>query len=62
MSATTLPELTLAVRFGWLSEWLRKRDAVMVELELDYMYPGHGRIIGPGASGLVAVYVRKKFG
>lgn len=34
----------------------------LVELDLDYMYPGHGRIIGPGASGLVATYVKKKFG
>ncbi|MBN2026667.1 MAG: MBL fold metallo-hydrolase [Actinobacteria bacterium] len=31
-------------------------------LELEYMYPGHGKIIGPGASGLVAAYVKKKFG
>lgn len=44
---------------------LREIEASMrklVELDLDYMYPGHGRIIGPGASGLVAAYVRKKFG
>ena len=34
----SLPELTLAVRFGWLAEWLRKRDAEMIELELDYMH------------------------
>ncbi len=26
-----------ALRFAWLSEWLRKRDREMVELELDYM-------------------------
>ncbi len=32
------------------------------ELDLDYMYPGHGRIIGPGASGLVAAFVKKRFG
>lgn len=30
-------------------------------LDLDYMYPGHGRIVGPRASELVAAYVRKKF-
>jgi glyoxylase-like metal-dependent hydrolase (beta-lactamase superfamily II) len=30
-------------------------------LDLDYMYPGHGRIIGPNASSLVAAYLRKKF-
>jgi len=34
----------------------------LAELELEYMYPGHGRIIGPDASGLVDAYVRKKFG
>ena len=33
-----LPELVLANRFGWLSEWLRKQDEEMVELELDYMH------------------------
>ncbi|HPC74459.1 MAG TPA: phosphotransferase [Syntrophales bacterium] len=30
---TVLPEFVLAVRFGWLSDWLRKKDAEMVELE-----------------------------
>lgn len=34
----------------------------LAESELEYMYPGHGKIIGPGASGLVAAYVKKKFG
>jgi glyoxylase-like metal-dependent hydrolase (beta-lactamase superfamily II) len=34
----------------------------LIELDLDYMYPGHGKIIGPGASRLVAAYVKKKFG
>jgi glyoxylase-like metal-dependent hydrolase (beta-lactamase superfamily II) len=34
----------------------------LAESGLDYMYPGHGRIIGPGASQLVADYVKKKFG
>lgn len=33
----------------------------LVELELDYMYPGHGSIIGPNASKLVAGLVKKKF-
>ena len=27
----------VAVRFAWLSEWLRKKDDEMLELELDYM-------------------------
>jgi glyoxylase-like metal-dependent hydrolase (beta-lactamase superfamily II) len=34
----------------------------LAELELDYMYPGHGGVIGPNASRLVSDYVRKKFG
>jgi glyoxylase-like metal-dependent hydrolase (beta-lactamase superfamily II) len=34
----------------------------LVELELDYMYPGHGRVIGPNASALLSGYVEKKFG
>jgi glyoxylase-like metal-dependent hydrolase (beta-lactamase superfamily II) len=33
----------------------------LADLDLDYMYPGHGRIIGPNASSLVAAYLRKKF-
>ncbi|GFM35751.1 phosphotransferase enzyme family protein [Desulfovibrio psychrotolerans] len=32
-----LPPFVLALRFAWLSEWLRKRDHEMVEMELDYM-------------------------
>jgi homoserine kinase type II len=32
-----LPEFVIAVRFGWLSEWLRKNDTEMIELETDYM-------------------------
>lgn len=30
--------LILAIRFGWLSEWLRKKDDEMIRLELTYMY------------------------
>ncbi len=30
-------------------------------LDLDYMYPGHGKIVGPRASEKVAAYVKKKF-
>jgi glyoxylase-like metal-dependent hydrolase (beta-lactamase superfamily II) len=33
----------------------------LAELDLDYMYPGHGRIIGPGASRLAAGLINKKF-
>lgn len=35
--AALLPELLLALRFAWLSEWLRHRDVEMISLELDYM-------------------------
>ncbi len=33
----SLTDLILALRFGWLSEWLRKQDHEMLELELVYM-------------------------
>lgn len=36
-SGRCLFELMLAIRFAWLSEWLRKKDREMIELELDYM-------------------------
>ena len=32
-----LPDLMLAVRFAWLSEWMRKKDRPMIRLEADYM-------------------------
>lgn len=32
-----LPIFTLALRFAWLSEWLRKKDEEMIEFELHYM-------------------------
>lgn len=32
-----LVELVVAIRFAWLSEWLRFQDAEMIELELTYM-------------------------
>jgi homoserine kinase type II len=32
-----LAEMVIAIRFGWLSEWLRKRDEEMIELETVYM-------------------------
>jgi homoserine kinase type II len=37
-SLRTLPDLTLALRFAWLSEWLRKGDREMIGLELTYMH------------------------
>ena len=30
-------EFVVAMRFAWLSEWLRKDDKEMIGLELDYM-------------------------
>lgn len=33
-----LLQFVVAVRFAWLSEWLRKNDAEMVELEIDYLH------------------------
>ena len=32
-----LPDLMIAVRFAWLSEWLRNNDQPMIRLEADYM-------------------------
>lgn len=32
-----LIEFVIAVRFGWLSEWLRKKDTEMIQLETDFM-------------------------
>jgi homoserine kinase type II len=32
-----LVEFIVALRFAWLSEWLRRRDTEMIRLELDYM-------------------------
>jgi homoserine kinase type II len=29
--------MIIAIRFGWLSEWLRNRDEEMIELETVYM-------------------------
>jgi len=33
-----LPEIVIALRYAWLSEWLRKDDAEMINLELSYIY------------------------
>jgi len=32
-----LVEFIVALRFAWLSEWLRRKDKAMIRLELDYM-------------------------
>ncbi len=36
-SWAALPDMMLAIRFAWLSEWLRKHDREMIRLEADYM-------------------------
>jgi homoserine kinase type II len=33
----TLTDMILAIRFAWLSEWLRKKDRPMIRMEADYM-------------------------
>ena len=33
-SLVLLPELILALRFAWMSEWLRRRDTEMVDMEI----------------------------
>lgn len=37
ISMAQLLNMVLALRFAWLSEWLRKRDHDMIRLEMDYM-------------------------
>jgi len=37
VSWTHFLELVVALRFAWLSEWLRKEDREMIALELDYI-------------------------
>ncbi|TDT89084.1 homoserine kinase type II [Pseudodesulfovibrio indicus] len=36
-SLALLPELVLAVRFAWMSEWLRRRDQEMIDTEARFM-------------------------
>lgn len=36
-SYESLPAFIPALRFAWLSEWLRKKDTEMLEMELDFM-------------------------
>lgn len=31
-------DIIIALRFAWLSEWLRKKDTEMIELEIDYLF------------------------
>ncbi len=37
LSWTYAVEFMVAVRFAWLSEWLRRKDQDMIEMEIDYM-------------------------
>lgn len=37
LSFALLPQLLLALRFAWMSEWLRRQDTEMIEIELRYM-------------------------
>jgi homoserine kinase type II len=37
ISREFFPEFVIAVRFAWLSEWLRHKDREMIELETVYM-------------------------
>ena len=37
LSWRLLVDFIVALRFAWLSEWLRKEDEEMINLELDYM-------------------------
>ena len=36
-SWAVLPEFVVAIRFAWMSEWLRKKDTEMIELEMAYL-------------------------
>ena len=38
LSWETFLSLMISLRFAWISEWLRKKDEEMLELELEYMY------------------------
>lgn len=48
-----LPELILAMRFAWMSEWLRKKDEEMAGLEVRYM-----RLLGNSIDTLLPAWER----
>jgi homoserine kinase type II len=50
-SWNALPDLMLAIRFAWLSEWMRKDDRPMIQMEADYMeiLMSHGPNLARGA-------------
>jgi homoserine kinase type II len=47
-----LMEFIVALRFAWLSEWLRRKDREMIRLELDYM-----RLLIENKSSLQRVWI-----
>ena len=51
-----------SISASYSMEEIERSMRLLGELEIDFMYPGHGGIIGPGASSLVAAYVKKRFG
>lgn len=52
-SFALLPELILGLRFAWMSEWLRRADVEMQQLELRYM-----RLLEEHREGLAALCAR----
>ncbi len=44
LGQTFLVEYLIALRFAWLSEWLRKKDVQMIEMEADYLHLLMGNI------------------
>ncbi|SOB58495.1 Aminoglycoside phosphotransferase [Pseudodesulfovibrio profundus] len=46
-----LPEMILGMRFAWMSEWLRKQDEEMAQLEVRYM-----RLLGNSIDTLLPVW------
>ena len=49
-----LPALVIAMRFAWVSEWLRKKDEEMLRLEFDYF-----DLLTKHLSGLKSTWSRK---
>ena len=51
VSLRFLPEMVLGLRFAWMSEWLRKQDAEMAELEVRFM-----RLLGNSVDTLLPAW------
>lgn len=54
----SLPTLAASYSLELIESSMRR----LVELDLDLMYPGHGPVIGPGASHQLARFVARRFG